>query len=113
MKTIQIFDPAMCCNTGVCGPKVDPILPQVAGFLSQLKERGVLVERFNLAQQPMAFAQNLAVRALLNDEGLEALPLFYIDGVLALKGRYPDHDLRAEWICAHVKTESSKEPLQS
>ena len=73
----------------------------------------MLVERFNLAQQPMAFAQNLAVRALLNDEGLEALPLFYIDGVLALKGRYPDHDLRAEWICAHVKTESSKEPLQS
>ena len=103
----------MCCNTGVCGPEFDPILPQVAGFLSQLKERGVLVERFNLAQQPMAFAQNLAVRALLNDEGLEALPLFYIDGVLALKGRYPDHDLRAEWICAHVKTESSKEPLQS
>ena len=113
MKAIQVFDPAMCCNTGVCGPEFDPILPQVAGFLSQLKERGVLVERFNLAQQPMAFAQNLAVRALLNDEGLEALPLFYIDGVLALKGRYPDHDLRAEWICAHVKTESSKEPLQS
>ena len=111
MKTIQVFDPAMCCNTGVCGPEVDPILPQVAGFLGQLKERGVHVERFNLAQQPLGFAQNLAVRALLNDEGLEALPLFYIDGVLALKGRYPDHDQRAEWIRAHVSAESSTAPL--
>ena len=51
------------------------------------------------------------VRALLNDEGLEALPVFYIDGVLALKGRYPDHDQRAEWIRAHVNDASSTIPL--
>lgn len=26
MKTIQIFDPALCCSSGVCGPETDPAL---------------------------------------------------------------------------------------
>lgn len=24
MVKLQVFDPAMCCSTGVCGPSVDP-----------------------------------------------------------------------------------------
>ena len=103
MKTIQVYDPAMCCSTGVCGPDIDPILPQVAGFLHQLKEHGVMVERFNLTQQPMAFVQNPEVKALLQSEGVEALPLFFIDGQLALKGSYPDHEKRTEWLIAHQR----------
>ena len=101
MKSIQIYDPAMCCSSGVCGPDIDPILPQVAGFLHQLKERGVTVERFNLSQQPMVFVQNPEVKTLLQSEGVEALPLFFIDGRLALKGNYPDHEKRKEWLIAH------------
>jgi len=98
MKTLQVYDPAMCCSSGVCGPDIDPILPQVAGFLHQLKEHGVVVERYNLSQQPLAFVQNPKVKLLLQTEGVEALPLFFIDGELALKGSYPDHDKRKEWM---------------
>ncbi len=98
MKTIQIYDPAMCCSTGICGPDMDPILPQVAGFLHQLQEHGVQVERFNLSQQPMAFVQNKQVNALLQSEGVEVLPLFFIDGELVLKGAYPDQETRKEWL---------------
>jgi len=101
MKTIQVYDPAMCCSSGVCGPDIDPILPQVAAFLHQLKEHGVAVDRFNLSQQPLAFVQNAEVKNLLQSEGTEALPLFFIDGKLALKGAYPDHDKRKEWLIAH------------
>jgi acetyl esterase/lipase len=101
MKTIQVYDPAMCCSSGVCGPDIDPILPQVAAFLHQLKEHGVAVDRFNLSQQPMAFVQNPEVKNLLQSEGTEALPLFFIDGQLALKGAYPDHDKRKEWLITH------------
>jgi len=97
MKSIQIYDPAMCCSTGVCGPEVDSVLPQVAGFLHHLKERGVHVERYNLSQQPIAYAQNRAVKELLQSEGVEVLPLVFIDGELALKGAYPDAAQRAEW----------------
>jgi hypothetical protein len=98
MKNMTIYDPAMCCSTGICGPDVDPILPQVAGMLAQLKERGVHVERFNLAQQPMAFVQNGEVRELLDREGVEVLPLIFLDGALVLKGQYPDQEMRARWI---------------
>ena len=98
MKTIQVYDPPMCCSTGVCGPDVDPILPRFAGFLSQLGSAGVKVERYNLAQQPLAFVQNPAVKALLDQEGTDALPAIFIDGQLARKGSYPDAEQRAAWM---------------
>ncbi|MEI6278175.1 MAG: arsenite efflux transporter metallochaperone ArsD [Verrucomicrobiae bacterium] len=106
MKDITVYDPAMCCSTGVCGPDVDPILPRVAGMLAQLKERGVQVGRYNLARQPMAFAQNSEVRELLDREGVEVLPVTFIDGEIVLKGRYPDQEMRAQWIQKHVESEN-------
>lgn len=107
MKLIQVYDPPMCCSTGVCGPTVDPILPQFAGFLYQLQSRGVTVERYNLAQQPLAFVQNRAVKAFLEKEGAEKLPLIFIDGEVALHGAYPDHDKRVEWS-RRVATETQE-----
>lgn len=98
MKLIQVFDPAMCCSTGVCGPDVDPILPRFAGLLAQLAGAGVTVQRYNLAQQPLDFVRNPQVKALLDREGVAALPAIFIDGELALKGAYPDAEQRAAWI---------------
>lgn len=98
MKTIQVYDPPMCCSTGVCGPNVDPMLPRFAGLLAQLGGAGVTVERYNLAQQPLAFVRNPAVKALLDQEGTDALPAIFIDGELALKGAYPDTQQRAAWM---------------
>ena len=59
MVVLQVFDPPMCCSTGVCGPKVNPALPRFAADLNWLKSQGVHVERFNLAQNPDAFHQGL------------------------------------------------------
>jgi hypothetical protein len=95
MKTISIYDPPMCCSSGVCGPDVDPLLPLFAGLLAQMRSHGVKVERFNLAQQPLAFAQNTEVRAILEKEGVELLPLVFIDGSLEIKGHYPEAEERA------------------
>lgn len=98
MKSVQVYDPAMCCSSGVCGPDVDPALVAVAGFLRQLGEHGVKVERFNLAQQPMAFVQNARVKALLQEKGADVLPLVFVDGELAREGGYPDEATRREWL---------------
>jgi len=98
MKLIQVYDPPLCCSTGVCGPDVDPVLPRFAGLLAQLGAAGVKVERYNLAQQPLPFVQNPAVKALLDTEGTAALPAIFIDGELALKGAYPDLAQRAAWM---------------
>ena len=89
MKTIHVYDPAMCCSTGLCGPAIDPALVSFAALLTQLSERGVKVERFNLGQQPMSFAQNPTVKSLLDQDGVAVLPLIFVDGKVHLKGHYP------------------------
>jgi len=38
---IEVYDPPMCCSTGVCGPAIDPVLPRFAADLEWLKGRGV------------------------------------------------------------------------
>ncbi|MEY4201706.1 MAG: hypothetical protein RLZZ265_3446 [Verrucomicrobiota bacterium] len=94
MKTIQVYDPPMCCSTGLCGNEIDPALVSFAALLTQLSQRGVKVERYNLGQQPMAFIQNPAVKALLDQEGVAVLPLLFVDGEMRLKGRYLTDDER-------------------
>jgi hypothetical protein len=98
MKKLTVYDPAMCCSSGVCGPDVDPLLPRFAGMLAQLEQLGVTIERYNLALQPMAFARNPTVRVLLDVEGTEVLPLILVDGKVEMKGRYPDTEERGEFI---------------
>jgi hypothetical protein len=105
MKPIEIFDPAMCCNTGVCGPSVDPELARFAGDLSFLEEHGASVRRYNLSQEPMAFAQNPVVAKALQDGGPECLPLVLVGGEVRAMGAYPTRDKLMRWADIVVKTE--------
>ena len=104
MKTIQVYEPPMCCSTGVCGPTVDPVLAAFNGFLHQARQRGCNVERYNLTQQPVAFLENQAVKAVLDNDGVDALPVIIVDGQLALKGRYPDDAQRTAWLNSSAST---------
>ena len=94
---IQVFDPPMCCSTGVCGPSVDPELVRFAADLDWLKRQGVEVERFNLTQQPAAFAGNDVVKAALGKDGNDCLPLTLVDGAVVCKGTYPTRDALADY----------------
>ena len=102
MNTIQVYDPAMCCSTGICGTSIDPDLANLAAMLNQMKMHGIKVERFNLGQQPMAFATNPAVKQLLEAEGVESLPLIFINGELKSKGHYPTREERGELLRSAV-----------
>lgn len=97
MKTIQIFDPALCCPTGVCGTEVEQSLITAAADLDWGKQQGANIQRFNLAQQPMAFAENAVVKGFLERSGHEALPLVLVDGEMALAGRYPTRAELSRW----------------
>lgn len=77
---LQVFDPPLCCSTGVCGPSVDPELVRFAADLRWIEEHGVAVERHNLAQEPGAFVENPTVLAALNAEGSSCLPIVIVDG---------------------------------
>lgn len=97
MSTIQVFDPALCCNSGVCGVDVDQQLLHFSADVDWAKQNGISIERYNLAQQPMAFADNAIVRRFLERSGAEALPLTLVDGEMTLAGRYPQRAELARW----------------
>ncbi|MDZ7580819.1 MAG: arsenite efflux transporter metallochaperone ArsD [Deltaproteobacteria bacterium] len=90
---LKIYDPAMCCSSGVCGPSVDPALAQFAGTLKMVSAQpGVRVERYNLGQEPQAFVANTEVKSMLGNGGEKRLPFIFINDQLWLQGRYPAKD---------------------
>jgi hypothetical protein len=101
-RRIEVFDPAMCCSTGVCGPQVDAALVRFAADLRWLATQDVEVERFNLAQQPQAFAASDLVKSELAVNGNECLPLILVDGAVVSRGRYPAKEELAKWVGAEV-----------
>jgi len=109
MKLIQIFDPALCCSTGVCGVDVEQALVSFSADVVWAKENGAKIERFNLAQQPMAFAENASVKGFLERSGQEALPLVLVYGEVALAGRYPQRAELARWAGITQVSEESTE----
>ena len=87
MKKLEIYDPAMCCSTGICGPDVDPALVTFAADLKWVGEQGVAVQRHNLGQEPQAFAANPAVVKEM-EVGMDRLPIIAIDGHIVSTGVY-------------------------
>lgn len=109
MSTIKIFDPALCCNTGVCGVDVDQQLITFSADVDWAKQNGAQIERFNLAQQPLAFAGNAVVSEFLERSGQEALPLIMVDGEVVLAGRYPKRAELARWASSATATPAISE----
>lgn len=89
MIQIDVFDPPMCCSSGVCGPQVDPLLAAFAADVDWLAAQGVNVARHNLAQEPQAFVSNPLVQEALQREGDACLPLVLVNGEIAGRGAYP------------------------
>lgn len=89
---VRVYDPAMCCSTGVCGPDVDDTIINFASDVKWLKNRGVEVIRHNLGQEPQAFKANAAVLGRLQSAGSGCLPIVEIDGEIISEGRYPTRE---------------------
>ncbi len=98
MPRLDVFDPPLCCPTGVCGPRVDPVLPRFAADLDWLRQRGVTVTRCNPAQQPQAFVAQPVVAAALAADPEHALPLILVDGHEVCRGAYPTRSQLAGWL---------------
>jgi hypothetical protein len=89
MKRMVIFEPAMCCDTGVCGPSVDPELLRISTVINNLRSNRILVERYNLASNPQAFVNNQEINKMLNDNGVEILPVTMVNGRVVKSKTYP------------------------
>lgn len=97
MRKIEIYDPAMCCSTGICGPSIDQELLRVATVVSSLAKRGVSITRYNLSSDPQAFIDNKKVNEYLIKEEVEVLPITLVDGEVVKTRAYPTDDEFAQW----------------
>ena len=95
MTTLEIYDPAMCCSTGVCGPEVDPALVKFAADLHWVSEQDVTVQRYNLVLEPQAFAANPAIVKEL-EAGMDRLPIIAVDGHIVSTGIYLSREQLAQ-----------------
>ncbi|MGV8910201.1 MAG: arsenite efflux transporter metallochaperone ArsD [Propionicimonas sp.] len=97
MVSVHVFEPALCCNTGVCGEDVDQALVDFSADLDFFRSQGVDIARHNLANDPAAFVQNRVVTNFLAAAGSEGLPLVLVDEVTVLTGRYPTREMLARY----------------
>jgi len=90
--TVEIFDPELCCTSGVCGPAPDPVLIAMADAVDRLQRNGVTVARYQLSRQPQSFLQNPSVYRKIVVEGVSCLPMVVINGEVKWTGRYPGYE---------------------
>ncbi len=112
MAKIEVFDPVLCCSTGVCGVDIDQQLIDFAANSTWAIKQGAQIQRFNLGQQPLEFANNAVVNSFLQRSGQESLPLILVDGDVALAGRYPTKNELARWAGLSLTIEVSQSNSQ-
>ncbi len=86
---VELFDPPMCCPTGMCGPTIDPALLDVNEMILALQNEGIGVVRYQMASHAQAFANNRAVLDLVRTKQLAALPITVVNGNIVKVGAYP------------------------
>src|SRR5699024_2195280 len=111
MSKLEIFDPAMCCSTGVCGPGVDPELTRIASAVYSLEKRGIDVTRYNLANDPSEFIENKKVNYILNEKGADILPVTILNGEIVKESNYPSNEELSTWL--QIDTSELKDKPQT
>lgn len=103
MKSIEIFEPAMCCSTGVCGPGVDKELLRISLVFNKLENKGIIINRFNLSSSPQEFINNKVINRIINNNGVDDLPVTIIDGEIVKTKKYPSNEELAKWLALDEK----------
>lgn len=98
MSKLVIYDPAMCCPSGICGVSIDPEIIRVATALHAFRKHGVEVKRFNLTSNPMEFMTQQEVNKAINEKGVDCLPITVLDNKIVLVGRYPSNQEMCEYV---------------
>lgn len=109
MKTMEIFEPAMCCETGLCGVGVDPELLRISTLFGTLKKNGIEVKRYNLNSYPQEFVTNKVINDLIMKDGVDSLPATVVDGEIVLTKRYPTNQEIGNLLGIMIVDTSAKE----
>jgi hypothetical protein len=86
---VELFDPPMCCPSGLCGPTLDQTLLDVSEMVLALQSENLCVERYQMNSNPNAFLGNADVMKLMREQQMAALPITVIHGKVIKVGAYP------------------------
>jgi len=109
MKKLMIYEPAMCCATGVCGPSVDPELLRISVIINKIKANGGQVKRVNLTDNPMVFVTETQINELLNIKGIEVLPITTLNNEVIKTGAYLSDEEMLSYL--EIEIENEKNPF--
>lgn len=87
---VEIFDPPMCCPTGLCGPTLDQTLLDLSETILRVQQEGYQVTRYQMASHPQAFLGNAEVMRLVREKEMAALPIVVVRGEIIAEGKYPN-----------------------
>lgn len=113
MKRLEIFEPAMCCATGVCGPSIDPELMRVAMVLNGISKDGIDIKRHNLSSEPQNFIACKVVSDMLTKDGVDVLPITLLDGEFMKAKAYPTNEEFALWLGLKVAAKRTIKRVRS
>ena len=92
MKKMYIYEGAMCCSTGVCGPSPDEELMRVSSLVDKLNKSGANIHRYNLTNNTKEFVENKTINSLLSEKGEDILPVVMVNGEVLMTGKYPSNE---------------------
>ena len=98
---IKIYEKALCCESGVCGPSVDPELLRITTVIRGLNKKGFGARRYNLSMHPMEFAKNTDLTQLMKEKGMSVLPVTLLNGEIVKTGEYPSTEELSSWTGLH------------
>lgn len=101
-KELVIFEGAMCCSTGICGPNPDKELIDINEALKKLSAEypELKITRASLSFNAQLFLQTKEIRDMVKANGPSILPITMIDGKIVMKQKYPKYEELKELLDA-------------
>ena len=94
-QELTIYEGAMCCATGVCGPEPDRELIEFSETLKHLTSEykdNLKIMRASLVFNSLLFFANLEIARLVKENGLAILPITTINGTIVARQKYLTYD---------------------
>ncbi|MBB6215058.1 disulfide oxidoreductase YuzD [Anaerosolibacter carboniphilus] len=97
---INIYEPPMCCTSGVCGPSPDTKLMDLQDAIKRLEKEfpEVSINRYSMNFSPKEFMNNKEVFTKVKTEKTNALPIITVNEVIIKEKDYLTYDEFVEAI---------------
>ncbi|MDZ5811149.1 arsenite efflux transporter metallochaperone ArsD [Halorubrum sp. AD140] len=109
MTELTLYEEAMCCSTGVCGPDPDDELVAVSAALDQLEDTfdDLDVNRANMQHNVDQFLETKRIYDRVQANGPSVLPITVVDDEVVAEGEYLSYDELAAAIDGTVTPEEA------